>query len=126
MNIEIYSSSQAAWVSITPMIGLGGVKWTRNDVDGPNAGRNIEGTMERDRVATKIRLDITCTMLTSTSLSTLLNLIYPEYVHVRYSDPMLGTRTVWMYSNNNPAVFSHYDLQSQEWWKEITFPLIEV
>lgn len=124
-KLEIKNSSNS-WVDITSTIALGGVKWTRNDVDGPNAGRTITGTMERDRVATKIRLDVTCTMLTSTELSNLLQLIYPEYIQVRYTDPQMGSRTVWMYSNNNPAVFSHYDAQSNEWWKEITFPLIEV
>ena len=126
MKIEIYSSTASAFVDVTPWIALNGVKWQRNDVDGPNAGRTITGTMERDRVATKIRMDVTCAMIRSTDLETLLKLIYPEYIQVRYTDPQMGTRTVWMYSNNNPAVFSHYDAQNSQWWKDVTFPLIEV
>ena len=50
---------------ITPYIKYQGVKWTRNDIDGPNAGRTLSGLMVRDRVATKIRLDITCRPITS-------------------------------------------------------------
>ena len=112
---------------ITPYIALGGVKWQRNDVDGPNAGRTITGTMERDRVAIKIRMDVSLTMLDSTTLATVLALIQPEYIQVSYSDPLLGSRSnVWMYSNNHPATFSHYDAQNNQWWKDITFPLIEV
>ena len=111
---------------ITPYIALGGVKWQRNDVDGPAAGRTITGTMERDRVATKMRLDITCILLTDSELQYIQQLIHPEYIQVYYYDPLWGTRTVWMYANNNSAVFSHLDEKGVELWKEVTFPLIEV
>lgn len=124
MNVAIQTSG--VWMDITPQIALGGVKWQRNDIDGPNAGRTITGTMERDRVATKIRLDITCILLDETEVQSILQLIAPEYIYVRYDDPQMGQRTVWMYSNNNPATFSHVDSRGVEMWKEVTFPLIEV
>ena len=124
MTIQIKSNN--TFVDITNLIAIGGVKWTRNDVDGPNAGRNIEGTMERDRVATKMKMEITCILLNETDLQTLLQLIAPEYVSVKYDDPQLGNRTVWMYANNNSAVSSHYDSHLKMWWKEVTFPLVEV
>ena len=126
MAMSVAIKSGNSFVDITNKIALGGVKWQRNDIDGVNAGRNILGSMERDRVATKMRLDITCTLLNETEVASLLQLIAPEYVQVKYDDPQLGNRTVWMYSNNNPAVFSHFDSQSKAWWKEVTFPLIEV
>ena len=112
-------------VDITPYIAFGGLKWSRNDVDGVNAGRNINGKMIRDRVATKIRLDITCIPLESSVLQTILNLIYPEYVTVTYDDPMYGRRTARMYSNNNPASFAISRHNGKEIWDGITFPLIE-
>ena len=34
---------------ITPYIANGGLQYTRNDLDGPNAGRALDGTMYRDR-----------------------------------------------------------------------------
>lgn len=112
---------------ITPYIALGGVKWQRNDVDGPAAGRTITGTMERDRVATKMRMDVTCIIMDATTLNTIMALIEPEYITVSYSDPMIGSRSnVVMYSNNNSCVYSHKDIHGVEMWKEITFPLIEV
>ena len=124
MNIAIQTSG--VWMDITPQIALGGVTWKRNDIDGPNSGRTITGTMERDRVTTKIRLDVTCILLDEYTLKNILQLIYPEYIYVRYDDPQMGQRTVWMYSNNNPATISHYDTQGNLVWKEVTFPLIEV
>jgi len=112
--------------NITPLIAYQGVQWKRNDIDGPNAGRTLSGLMIRDRVATKIRLDITCTPLTLEQVRTLLNLIYPEFVTVMYDDPMEGIVTKVMYSNNNGAQFLFAkDNDSVEMWDNVTFPLVE-
>ena len=127
-------------VDITPYIAYQGVQWSRNDVDGPNAGRTMSGLMIRDRVATKIRLDITCRPLKTDELRTLLNLIYPEFVTVVYDDPMQGLVSKTMYANNNKAQFlQKYEPeetdcqwicgkdpgQPYERWFNITFPLVE-
>lgn len=114
--------------NITPLIAYQGVQWKRNDIDGPNSGRTLSGLMIRDRVATKIRLDITCTPLTLEQVRTLLNLIYPEFVTVMYDDPMEGIVTKVMYSNNNGAQFLKKqpdEIGGAEYWDNITFPLIE-
>ena len=127
-------------VDITPYIAYQGVQWSRNDVDGPNAGRTMSGLMIRDRVATKIRLDITCRPLKTDELRTLLNLIYPEFVTVVYDDPMQGLVSKTMYANNNKAQFlQRYEPEETDcqWicgkdpgepyerWFNITFPLVE-
>jgi hypothetical protein len=111
---------------ITSYIAYGGVKWQRSDVDGESAGRMLDGTLERNRVATKIRLDVTCRPLNLAEASTVLTAIMPEWVSVRYTDPQMGavaTRT--MYSNNNPASYAIKRSDGTEWWDGITFPLIE-
>ena len=123
---------------ITNLIAHQGVQWKRNDIDGPNAGRTLSGLMIRDRVATKIRLDITCRILTLDELRPLLNLIYPEFVTVTYDDPMEGLVSKVMYSNNNGATFLMRksfekpanvwyaeDKPPVEYWDGITFPLVE-
>lgn len=111
---------------ITDYIAHGGLKWTRSDIDGPDAGRSMDGVMHRLRVGTKIRLDITCRPLTATELRTLLNLIYPEYVTVVYDDPMSGRVSKTMYSNNNPASYYRMKRSGVEQWTGVTFPLVEV
>lgn len=112
-------------VNILPYVAHQGIKWQRNDLDAPDAGRTLDGVMQRARVSSKIRLDITCRPLKSDEAKIVLNAIYPEYVSVEYTDPMQGLVTKQMYSNNNPA--SHMLLQPDgvEWWNDITFPLIE-
>lgn len=102
-----------------------GLKWSRNDVDGSNAGRTQDGTMYRDRVATKIRLDCSCRPLTAAELSTVLNTIQPVYVSVTYDDPLLGRRTAQFYSNNVPAAFLLEQPNGTAYWGGVSFPLIE-
>ena len=110
---------------ITDYIAANGVKWSRNDVDGPNTGRTISGALIRDRVATKIRLDVTCRPLLSEELAILLNLIVPEFVEVTYDDPMYGRVTKTMYANNNGAEYLFVKPDGKEYWRNVTFPLIE-
>lgn len=112
---------------ITPYIAYGGIKWQRNDIDAPETGRALDALMYRGRIATKIRLDITCRPLRKTELRTLLALIEPEYVTVTYYDPMFGDRTnVEMYANNHPAAIALTDpITGEDLWTGVTFPLIE-
>ena len=112
-------------VDFNSFIAKQGVKWQRGDIDAPNSGRTMDGQMQRGRVATKIRLDVTCRPLTATEAKLVLNTIFPEYVTVDYYDPMFGYRSgVTMYSNNNPASFL-LTKPDDDWWGGITFPLIE-
>nr|DAZ46794.1 MAG TPA: hypothetical protein [Caudoviricetes sp.] len=112
-------------VDFMPLIAKQGVKWQRNDIDAANSGRTMDGQMQRGRVATKIRLDITCRPLTAEEARLVLTTILPEYVSVDYYDPMRGYRSgISMYSNNNPASFL-IEKPEDDWWSGITFPLIE-
>ena len=113
-------------VDMTPYIAYNGVKWQRYDVEAPDAGRTLDALMHRGRVATKIRLDVTCKPLTDSQVSTVLNAIYPEFVSVTYTDPQAGgTVTKTMYSNNNPATYLLHKEGQEDLWNGITFPLVE-
>lgn len=112
-------------VNILPYVAHEGIKWQRNDLDGPEAGRTLDGLMHRDRVASKVRMDITCRPLRSFEAQIVLQAIYPEYVTVRYTDPMSGLTERTMYANNNPATHMMIQDNGVEWWSGITFPLIE-
>lgn len=111
---------------ITPYIAYGGLKWQRSDVDGENAGRTLDGTMIRDRRATKIRWDVTCKPLTGEELSMILSLIQPTWVTVSYSDPVTnGVSSARFYANNFPVQISHITRNGVEYWTGLTFPLIQ-
>ncbi len=112
-------------VNILPYIAENGIKWQRNDVEASDAGRTLDGTMHRARVASKVRLDITCRNLTQAEAAIVLNAINPVYLSVTYEDPKDGTVTKTMYANNNPAnIVAVYD-NGNAVWGGIAFPLIE-
>lgn len=113
-------------VDITPFIAYGGLKWQRADVDGANAGRTLDGTMIRDRRATKIRWDVTCRPLTGAELATVLSLIEPEFVMLNYSNPVTNSVTSGQfYANNFPVQLAHITKDGVEYWSGLTFPLIQ-
>ena len=109
-------------VDMLSYIAQKGIKWQRNDLDGSNAGRTMDGTMHRERVTSKVRLDITCLPLSSTDAQIVLNAIFPEDVDVEYTDPLYGHVYKTMYSNNTPASYIN---TTTDMWEGITFPLIE-
>lgn len=110
---------------ITPYIAYQGLQWKRQDIDGPNAGRAMDGTMYRDRITTKFRFDVTCRPLSASEASTILSLVESEYVTVTYTDPVTNkVVTKQAYSNNIPAQYL-MKIKGKEYWGGITFPLIE-
>lgn len=113
-------------VDLVKYIAYGGFKWQRSDIDASDTGRDLTGTLRRNRVATKVRLDITCRLLESSEVSMVLTAIMPEYVTVEYYDPQMGeVVTKTMYSNNNPATYQIKQADGTVMWSGITFPLIE-
>ena len=124
MTVEIYGNGQ--WNDITPYIAWQGLTFSRNDVDAPNAGRDMSGTMHRGRVASKEKMNINTVQLTRAQSAWLQSLLFPETIQVRVT-PYPRTNTAYimsMYSNNVKTTYVIHrengeDLQS------LSFPLIE-
>ena len=112
-------------VNLLPYLAEDGIKLTRFDVEAPDTGRTLDGVMHRGRVASKVRLDITCRPLTSDEAMVVLQAILPEFVTVRYIDPQNGSVTRTMYSNNIPTICATVYPDGSAVWKGLTFPLIE-
>ena len=126
MTFQIQDSG-GNWIDITPYIAFGGLKWSRNDVEAANAGRMQNGDMQRDRVAIKYRFDVTCRPLTGAEQATILTLINPVYVQVKYTDPLTNTTvTGSYYSNNIPSTFAIHQTDGTEIWTGLAFPLVQV
>lgn len=125
LKVRAWGSS-AAYTDLVPYLAEGGLKWSRNDIDASNSGRDTQdGLMHRARVAIKARLDGTCRPLTQSELSTVLTALQPEWLQVQYHDPTTNaTVTKKMYSNNIPASFLIMRGTTQ-YWTGVTFPLIE-
>lgn len=126
MTVEIWDNTNSEWFDITPWIAWQGLTFSRNDVDAPNAGRDMAGTMHRGRVASKEKMNINTVQLTRAQSAKLQTLLYPETISVRVT-PYPRTNTAYimsMYSNNVKTTYVIHrengeDLQS------LSFPLIE-
>ena len=107
---------------ITKYIKFGGITFSRNDVEAPDAGRDMKGLMHRGRVAIKEKIEISTIPLAKSDIAALQALIEPETFSVTIN-PYPNTnasKTMTMYSNNVKATYVIDDIQS------LTFPLIEV
>ncbi len=126
MKVEIYNTSSSSWFDITPWIAWQGLTFSRNDVDSPDAGRDMSGLMHRGRVAVKEKMKINTIQLTRSQISTLQTLLFPETIQVRVTPYPLtnAAKTMTMYSNNvNTSYVIHRE--SGEDLQSVTFPLIE-
>ena len=126
MTVEIYDQANLNWVDITPWIAWQGLTFSRNDVDAPNAGRDMSGLMHRGRVASKEKMNIQTVQLTRAQSARLQTLLFPETILVRVTPyPRTnGAYIMSMYSNNVKTTYVIHrengeDLQS------LSFPLIE-
>ena len=127
MKVEIYNTSNTTWVDITPMIAWQGLTFSRNDVDAPDAGRTMDGTMHRGRVASKEKMEIKTVQLTRAQVSALETLLFPETIQVRVT-PYPRTNaahTMTMYSNNVKATYIIHRANGED-LQSLSFPLIEV
>lgn len=127
MTIEIYNASSLAWVDITPMIAWQGLTFSRNDVDAPDAGRTMDGTMHRGRVASKEKMEIKTVQLTKAQVSALETLLFPETIQVRVT-PYPRTNaahTMTMYSNNVKATYIIHRANGED-LQSLSFPLVEI
>lgn len=114
-------------VDILPYTKESGIKWQRNDVESPNAGRTMDGAMHRGRVAIKFRADFDIRDLHTEDTMMILNLILPEFVEVETNvHPLYGYVVTSFYSNNVPATCVNIDKETGDAiWTGISFPLIE-
>ncbi len=126
MTVEIWDNTNSEWFDITPWIAWQGLTFSRNDVDAPNAGRDMSGYMHRGRVASKEKMNIQTVQLTRAQSSKLQTLLFPETIQVRVTPyPRTNTTAIlYMYSNNVKTTYVIHR-QNGEDLQSLSFPLIE-
>lgn len=126
MTVEIYDTSSSTWADITPFIAWQGLSFSRNDVDSPNAGRDMSGLMHRGRVADKEKMTVNTVPLTRVQSAWIQTLLYPESFQVRVNPyPRTNaTKTFWMYSNNVKVSYVIHKGNGDD-LETLSFPMIE-
>ena len=125
MKIELSYDNGLNYTDITSMVKFQGVNWSSNSVDAPNAGRSLDGYMNRKLIGFKDKFEIQCVPLTTTQLNSLTSLLEHEWLKVKITTSS-GTVTRDMYpgATIKAAYCIHY-LNGAEMWDGYAFSLIE-
>lgn len=103
------------------------IKWSENDLDGPNAGRTLDGVMHRDKVASKRRADIKlCDVKTDRAneiLSALRNQYFTCETDLAPSDG--NSLSMTMYNSTRSGGIRIVNTDGKVVHKEISFNIIE-
>lgn len=126
MTVEIKNLG-GNWIDITPYIAWKGLTFSRNDVDAPDAGRDMSGLMHRGRVAVKEKMNIQTITMTKAQSAALQTLLYPESIQVRVNPyPRTNaSHTMTMYTNNVKTTHE-VTTKSGDELQSLSFPLIEL
>lgn len=112
-------------LDITDWIASNGFKWERNDIDAPDSGRDMNGTMRRRIVTRKDKMQITCRSLTSSQITQLFNAIASTTFSVTYTVPGNHSRTADFYNSKKSAGVVQ-DIGSAIIYEGVGFDMIEV
>ena len=113
-------------VDFLPYLDGGGYKVTREDGDSSDAGRTMDYTMHRARIATKFRVDATFKMLYTADAEKVLAALLPEYVEVTYTNPWLkGDQITTMYNSTGSATVDTSFGDGKDRWSIDALALVE-
>lgn len=85
-----------------------------NDIDA-ETGRNANGTIVRDRVAVKRKIECEWGMLTQDEMQKLLNAVTPVFFSVKFIDPQIGETTKTMYVGDRTAPVYNFNSNFKLW-----------
>ena len=98
---------------------------TISDLDA-SANRSGNGTLYRDRIATKRTLNLSWAMMDHQDLSSLLNAVSPVFFPVTYTDPALnGLTTKTFYVSDRNAGIALKMPDGTYRWSGVSFSLVE-
>lgn len=81
--------------------------WDNMDIDSSKSGRNANGAMLRDRIASKVKLAIEWKLLSPADMSTVLTAISPAFFQCTYPDAKAGgfqSKTMYAGDRSAPAL----------------------
>lgn len=113
-------------VNILSYIAPQGLQIEENDVESPDAGRTLDGSMQRGIVARKDKHSVKCRPLTTAESNTVLQALRAsEFITIETDlHPVFGTVIKTMYNSaRTAAVLLHTD--NVTLWDNISFTLIE-
>lgn len=116
---------------MTALLNIGGVdiptpsEFTPGIMDISKAERNTNGTMIIERIATKVKLEMSWKYVTAEDLSTILTAVDPVFFEVTYLDPKSNSNlTKTFYCGDRTAPMMDY-IDGVPRYKDLKFSLIQ-
>lgn len=101
------------------------LKVSIQDIDGQTT-RTAAGTMVRDRITVKRKIECEWSALSQTEIAQILNAIASEFFSVSYPDPIKGQSTGTFYSGDRSAPVYSFNFKFQKMmWSGLTANFIE-
>ncbi len=79
------------------------ITYNRYDLDSEDSFRSLSGEMQRDRVATKVKLECRWNGLTAQEMSDILGAMEDVFFNISYYDPLSGPTTKTFYVGDRSA-----------------------
>lgn len=102
-----------------------GYQWEDNDIDGDGAGRAMDTMMDRDLLADKTKLQISCRDLLQSESSAILTDIKQEFYEATVLDACKGEITCQMYTSSRKAAIAVIRDDGEVVWSGLNFSMIE-
>lgn len=103
------------------------LQYAIQDIDSDTAGRNANGEMIRDRIATKRKINCQWSGLTNQEISQLLQAMSSEFFRLEYPDAMLGgigSGTFYVGDRTAP-VYTWNSTENKYLWESLQANFIE-
>lgn len=98
-------------------------QWDMEDLSDSSAGRTEDCVMHKNRIGQKIAISLSWNNIPTNVASTILKAFNPEYIEVKYLDPMSGgylTKTFYVGNRSAPLYNGQLGL-----WSNVSFKIIE-
>ena len=114
-------------VDFVPFIAYNGLEYQLSDIDDPETGRTMNGTMRRGKITDKDKWKLKFKVdLTTEEISAIVRAVTHEYVTVQYLSPRTATIvTKTMYVGDRTAAHCIERANGTILWKDLSFSLIE-
>jgi hypothetical protein len=119
-------------VDFLPFTMADGIKIIRNDVDSDDSGEMLDGTIRRDRVIMRRRIEVQLgggehfpTGFTTSEINTINNALWPEFVDVEFLDPFTGNVITREFYISTVPTTTFIEIDDKVMWRPFSFNMIE-
>jgi hypothetical protein len=121
---KIYSVAAGAWHDYSSTVKRSGFGWSRNDLDGDNAGRTLDGIMHRAKIGAKRKISFELMPDRQAVYQALDDDLSQETFSAQYAD-LHGIQTRTFYCSSFTATLDE-DIGDAPEWSGGSFSVIEV